>query len=159
MSISGFLNKKALNCFIIVFVIVAADQISKNYLLDGIGLGNSQDFIPGIVQFNLVQNTGGAFSIFKQYPFFFKAIGTVNVLIFSLLTFANTLKVNNIIRAGFSCVLGGTLGNLADRYFKDGVIDFIDLIFVNFAIFNVADVFIDIGVGLILIGWCFFSKK
>ena len=91
--------------FFIFFLIVIFDQLTKKYLLFDIGLNNSKPFIPGLVQFTVVQNTGGAF-----------------------------------------------------RIVHGGVIDFFDLQLFNFAVFNLADVFIDIGVVLIVIGW-FISKK
>ncbi len=138
---------------IILILIVIIDQFTKNYLLSIIGLNNIREFIPGIIQFNLVQNTGGAFSIFRQYPIYFKIIGLVNVFLFSYLCFCSTVKFNKIIKTGCVFVLGGTIGNLIDRFIKGGVVDFLDFQFISFAVFNFADVFIDIGVVLILVGW------
>ena len=158
MHLSNNLKKTLLYCFLIVCLIVIVDQITKIILLSSIGLTNQKESIPKILQLTVVQNTGGAFSIFKQYPWFFKIVGLVNVLIFLYLTFCPTVQVNNIVRSGFACVLGGTLGNLIDRFFKTGVIDFIDLQFIDFAVFNFADIFIDVGVILILIGWFMNSK-
>ena len=159
MNLSNNLKKQLTIYFLIVCVIVLLDQITKIMLLSNVGLNNKINFIPGFLQFSVVKNTGGAFSILKQYPAFFKLVGVVNILIFLYLTFCPTIKVNNIIRSGFACVLGGTIGNLIDRFFKAGVIDFLDLQFINFAVFNIADAFIDIGVVLILIGWFITSKR
>ena len=110
------------------------------------------------MQFTIVQNTGGEFTILRQYPVFFQLLGVVNVLIFSYLTFCPVVTLNGMIKTGCACILGGTLGNLIDRFVHSGVIDFFDLQFFNFAVFNLADVSIDIGVVLILIGW-FVSRK
>lgn len=144
--------------FFIFFSIVIFDQLTKKYLLFDIGLNNSKPFIPGLVQFTVVQNTGGAFSILKQYPLIFQLLGVINFLIFSCLVFCPAVSLNNIVKIGCACVLGGTTGNLIDRIVHGGVIDFFDLQLFNFAVFNLADVFIDIGVVLIIIGW-FISKK
>lgn len=159
MNLSTNLKKQLTIYFLIVCAIVLLDQFTKTFLLSHVGLNNKINFIPGILQFTVVKNTGGAFSIFKQYPEFFKIVGLVNTLIFLYLTFCPTVQVNNIIRLGFACVLGGTVGNLIDRFLKAGVIDFLDLQFINFAVFNMADVFIDLGVVLILIGWFLIQKQ
>ena len=159
MEISANFKKKLLFYFILSMSIVCLDQFLKKYAISKIGLGNFSPFIPGFVQFNVVQNTGGAFSIFKEYPLVFTVIGLINVLILSWLIFCPTVIFNDIIRTGCACIFGGTIGNVIDRFLDGGVIDFFDLQFVNFAIFNVADVFIDIGVVLVLIGWYFIEKS
>ncbi len=148
--------------FIIYFFLFAflifLDQLTKRFVMAEIGLNNSKQFLPGILNLTVVQNTGGAFSIFKEYPVFFKAIGIVNVFIFSYLVFCPTVKFNEITRLGCVFVLSGTTGNLIDRFTTIGVIDFLDLDFINFAVFNLADVFIDTGVVLILLGWLLNKK-
>lgn len=159
MNYSSNLKKQLLFLFLIFISVVALDQISKKFLLNEIGLNNNKEFISGILQFTLVQNTGGAFSVFKEYPIYFQIIGLINLLIFSYITFCPTVSFNTIIKSGCACILGGTTGNLIDRFLRGGVIDFLDLQMIDFAIFNVADIFIDIGVVLILIGWYISHKK
>lgn len=140
-------------------MVVALDQITKYFVLKEIGLGNAKPFIPGLFYFTVVKNTGGAFSILNEYPICFKIIGLINMFIFSYLAFCPTVSFGNLIRLGSACILGGTLGNLIDRFLRDGVVDFLDLELFKFAIFNLADVFIDIGVILILFGWYLSKKK
>ena len=142
----------AVSNLVIVVLVILLDQFSKLYLTNAVGLGNTKEFLPGIVQIALVQNTGGAFSIFKNFPVVFKIIGLVNVFAFSYVAFCPTVVVNNVIRLGCGFILGGTIGNLIDRFLKGGVVDFINLQFFDFAIFNVADVCVDIGVLLIFLG-------
>ncbi len=158
MKLSEDYKKNCLLNLFLFFLIIIFDQLTKKYLLFDIGLNNSKPFIPGIVKFTVLQNTGGAFSILKQYPGFFQLLGTVNILIFSYLTFCPKVTLNDVVKTGCACILGGTTGNLIDRFIHNGVIDFFDLQLFNFAVFNLADVFIDIGVVLILIGW-FMAKK
>ena len=159
MKLSEDFKKKLLINFFIFFSIVIFDQLTKKMLLFDIGLNNSKPFIPGLVQFTVVQNTGGAFSILKQYPIFFQILGAINVLIFSYLAFCPVVMLDNRIKTGCACILGGTTGNLIDRFVHNGVIDFFDLQIFNFAVFNLADVFIDIGVVLIIIGWFLTKNK
>lgn len=158
MQYSENFKKRLLTYFLVFVLIILLDQFSKALLLK-IGLGNVKEFIPGFVQFKVAQNTGGAFSIFRNCPILFKIIGVVNVLIFSYLAFCPTVVLSNLTKIGCVCVLGGTVGNLIDRFFRGGVIDFLDFQFVSFAVFNLADVFIDLGVVLILIGWILSKKK
>lgn len=138
--------------FFILFLVVLIDQVSKRHLLSSIGLGNNREFLPGIMNFTMAQNTGGAFSILKEYPSFFVVIGVVNILIFSYVSFCPNVKANNIIKTGCAFILSGTVGNLVDRVVNGAVIDFFNLEFIDFAIFNVADVAINIGVIMILLG-------
>lgn len=139
--------------FSIIVAIILLDQITKNFMLDKIGFNSTGQFIPGIVQFTVVQNTGGAFSIFKEHPFCFQLIGIFNIILFTYLTFAKSSSFSTITKLGCASILAGTVGNSIDRFLRGGVVDFLDLQFINFAVFNLADVFIDIGIALILIEW------
>ncbi len=127
MKLSEDYKKNTVINFFIFFLIIIFDQLTKKMLLFDIGLNNSKPFIPGIVKFTMVQNTGGAFSILKQYPLFFQLLGVVNILIFSYLAFCPKVTLNNLIKVGCACILGGTAGNLIDRFVHNGVIDFFDL--------------------------------
>ena len=155
MQLSRNYKQVAFKGLIVLTFVLFLDQFVKLFLLHKVGMNNTMQLFPGIVQLNLVKNTGGAFSILQDYPMVFKLIGVVNILIFSYISFCPTVKLNNMVKIGSSFILGGTAGNLIDRFFRSGVIDFIDLQFFNFAIFNFADVCVDIGVALILIGILF----
>lgn len=145
--------------FAIFAAAVISDQLVKRFLIENTGLNNSREFIHGLINLTVVQNTGGAFSIFNQYPSCFKIIGFINVVIFSFLTFFPTPPFNLCIKTGCAFILGGSLGNLIDRLTYGSVIDFIELAFTKFAIFNLADVYINAGVILVLIGWIKSSNK
>jgi signal peptidase II len=147
-----------LNLFIFFFVVLI-DQVSKRYLLSSIDLGDSKEFLPGVMSLTMAQNTGGAFSVFKEYPMLFMIIGIVNLLIFSYVCFCPNVKLSNSMKTGCAFILGGTLGNLIDRVTNGAVIDFFNLEFVDFAIFNFADVAINVGVVIILAGLFPVRKK
>lgn len=151
-------NSKFWFYIVLVLILFTLDQLSKKYLLYNVGFDNSAEFIPGILQFTVVQNTGGAFSTFSKFPYVFKLIGIINVFIFSYLLIATRFKFNNITKIGCAFVLGGTLGNVTDRILRGAVTDFLDIQFIKFAVFNLADVFIDVGVVLILVGLYLRSK-
>lgn len=153
------IRRKYLLYLFVAIIIFLLDQVTKNIVVDYIGCGKTKPFIPGVINFTLLQNTGGAFSILKDYPFLFKVIGVINVIIFSYLAFCPTVHFSNIIKLGSAFILGGTFGNLFDRFRNNAVTDFIDIQLFEFAVFNLADVFIDIGVILILYGWLFSKKQ
>lgn len=159
MNCSLSLKKNLLINLTALFSIVFFDQASKSYMLQNIGLNETENFISGLVRFFVVQNTGGAFSIFKQFPQYFLVFGVINILIFSYIVFFPSANFNSLIKTGCTFILAGTVGNSLDRIFHGAVIDFIDLEFINFAVFNIADISINIGAILILFGWYTSEEK
>ena len=139
---------------IIVLVIFIFDRATKIYLIDLQTTGTEIDFyIFPFLNFYLVWNTGIGFGLASLetnifYHILTAIIATVNlVLIFFL------LKAKGIYAYLFSLIIGGSLGNLFDRVYYYAVPDFIDIHLGNFHwfIFNVADIFITVGIiGLML---------
>ena len=139
---------------IIVLVIFIFDRATKIYLIDLQTTGTEIDFyIFPFLNFYLVWNTGIGFGLASLetnifYHILTAIIATVNlVLIFFL------LKAKGIYTYLLSLIIGGSLGNLFDRIYYYAVPDFIDIHIGNFHwfIFNVADIFITVGIiGLVL---------
>jgi signal peptidase II len=130
-------------------IVVALDQVTKTIAVNALSEGRVFDLIPGAVSFNLGYNSGGAFGLLQGLPGLF-LVATSLVIVLILLWVRRIEDPRWLIPVGM--VLGGGLGNLADRLFRsaDGrVVDFID--FHVWPIFNIADASIVIGVGLILI--------
>ena len=127
-------------------LICLLDQLSKYFIsIDYKSIVNT-DLI--IFTIDYVKNFGAAFNIFSGSRIF---LSTVSIL-FSLILIYFILK-NNINKTidllSYSFILGGSLGNGIDRIFKGYVVDFINLNFINFPIFNLADIAINIGFFLI----------
>lgn len=141
--------------FCLAFFLVSIDFISKmlveKYLKNRIGI----NIIKNVLGFRYIENTGAAFGILKNQRFFFIAITIVALFLIGYYFFA--LKQNQINKTALVFVFAGTLGNFLDRIFKGYVIDFIDIIPIDFPIFNFADVFLVSG--LFIIGLDFFCKK
>ncbi|MCK4859067.1 MAG: signal peptidase II [Candidatus Omnitrophica bacterium] len=134
-------------CFIIS--IIFADQISKFFARSNLNFLPQQS-IPIIKNFfhlTLVQNKGTAFGLFKNQSFFFVFISLLAVI--SLFYFLFFKKGDNYPRIALCLILGGAVGNLIDRLVFGFVIDFLD--FRIWPVFNLADSFICIGAGLMLI--------
>ena len=141
--------------FCLAFFLVSIDFISKmlveKYLKNRIGI----NIIKNVLGFRYIENTGAAFGILKNQRFFFVAITIVALFLIGYYFFA--LKQNQINKTALVFVFAGTLGNFLDRIFKGYVIDFIDIMPIDFPIFNFADVFLVSG--LFIIGLDFFCKK
>ncbi|MCW5821164.1 MAG: signal peptidase II [Cyanobacteria bacterium TGS_CYA1] len=149
------MNKNSkLTTFIFLFISLGADLLSKIWAKSNLVPGVKTSAIPGFINFTLTTNTGGAFS-FGQNNFW---MVTTAASVLSLAIFMWWLKrefkgpaLINTERAAIGFLLGGALGNLIDRFSYGRVTDFLDFAFMNFPIFNVADICIDIGIGLLYI--------
>tara|TARA_B100000427_G_scaffold114507_1_gene95052 strand:+ start:1075 stop:1557 length:483 start_codon:yes stop_codon:yes gene_type:complete len=127
------------------FYIVLLDQVSKFLVLSTLGFERSKNIIPNLLNFTLVKNKGAAFSLFSNST----NILTITSILASLLLITIILKSPprsfwNL--TGLAYLLGGTVGNGIDRFFKGYVLDFFELVPINFPIFNVADVSINIAI-------------
>ena len=130
-------------CFVFAALIVLLDQFIKRWILLTLALYESMDLIPGIIGLTYVRNTGAAFSILSDQRWLLIGIA----IACSILLIAILLRYNEGFwgTIGLASVLGGTIGNLVDRISYGYVVDIFDLQFVNFAIFNIADIFITLG--------------
>ena len=129
-------------------VIVVVDQVTKSLALENLSDG-PVDVIEGILTLRLTYNPGGAFGVLQGVPNFF-LIATAVIVIF-ILYWARTVQ-SAAWAVPLGLVLGGGLGNLYDRLFRetDGrVVDFVDLHV--WPVFNVADSAITLGVITLLI--------
>ena len=125
--------------------IVLLDQVSKFLVLSTLGFERSKNIIPNLLNFTLVKNKGAAFSLFSNSTNYL----TITSFIASLLLITIILKSPpksywNFI--GLAYLLGGTVGNGIDRLFRGYVLDFLELVPINFPIFNIADVSINIAI-------------
>ena len=145
---------------LITLVLVLFDQASKLIILNGLGLDNPVVVIPDVLCVRGVYNTGAAFSIFSNQKIFLVLISLVAFLFITYLMKDFSLKRRPLYSISIVLINSGTIGNMIDRIFnKNGVFDFIEVLFVKFAIFNIADSLLTIGVILLAIYLLFFDKK
>ena len=127
------------------FFIVLLDQVSKFLMLSILGFERSKTIFPNLLNFTLVKNKGAAFSLFSNSTNILTIISILATLILIIIIFKFPPKSFwNFI--GLTYLLGGTLGNGIDRLFKGYVLDFFELVPINFPIFNVADISINIAI-------------
>lgn len=134
------------------------DQLTKRWVLSNIPAGSRRPFIPGMLDLFHVQNDGAAFSIGSGRPLFFAALTAVVVLgmIYAVMREKN-LPLPLIAILGL--VAGGGIGNGLERVAHGSVTDFLATTFMNFAIFNVADIFVTCGIIAACIYWFVWDSK
>lgn len=143
--------------FILSILIVIADQAMKYFVTIKLALGGQLPLIPGIIHLTYVRNTGAAHSILTGYTWLLTIISALaSVLIIILII---KMKIGTFGRITLACVLGGAVGNLIDRAALGYVVDMFEVEFMNYAVFNVADMFISVGGALFCIYYLIHSVK
>jgi len=138
------INKNQTKLYFISFsiFIIILDQFTKYLILYNQKILLNKDFILFRIEF--VKNYGAAFNIFSGSRIFLSLISILfSILLIYLIFKKNTL--NSFELYSYSFILGGTIGNGIDRIYKGFVLDFINLNIINFPVFNIADVSINIG--------------
>jgi len=122
--------------------IVLIDQFTKYLMFYNYKTVINKDFI--LFRLDFVKNYGAAFNIFSGSRIFLSLISILFSIFLTYLIFRkNTL--NSFELYSYSFILGGTIGNGIDRIYKGFVVDFINLNIINFPVFNIADISINIG--------------
>jgi signal peptidase II len=135
---------------------VAGDQYTKHVIATTFMPEESRIVIPHVVYLTYVQNTHGAFGLFGSHPLLLAAFASA-VLIGFFLWYRSTGSAGMTTHIAFGLILGGAIGNIADRMRLAYVVDFID--FRWWPVFNVADSAISIGVIVLLIRMLIHDKK
>lgn len=143
---------------IISLCVVLADQGLKTYIVSNYAIGETHQVIPGILSFNYLQNNGAAWNILPGQMWLFYVISIVAIGVCGYFLVNKKYK-NPLFDTGLALVLGGIVGNFIDRLHLKYVVDMLQLDFVNFNIFNIADSAITVGVILIFIYLLFFDDK
>ena len=125
--------------------IILLDQFSKFLVLSTLGFERSKNIIPNLLNFTLVKNKGAAFSLFTNSTNSLTVISIIaSLLLITIILKSSPKSYWNCI--GLAYLLGGTVGNGIDRLLKGYVLDFLELVPINFPIFNVADISINIAI-------------
>ena len=124
--------------------LVALDQLVKFLVRSNIGLGESVPFLSHVLQFTYVQNTGAAFSLLEEHTWVLTLISLGASILLAVLLFKKVFP-HPFAMTCLSVVLAGAVGNLIDRAFLGYVTDMFQTLFINFAVFNVADICVVCG--------------
>ena len=112
----------------------------------------------GLFEFTLVHNTGAAWGIFDNATFLLGIMSAVVSIAAAVLAIVFAERSNWILSLGAGLVAAGGLGNALDRFMLGYVVDFINLSFIEFPVFNIADIGVTCGFVLVVIAFLFFWK-
>lgn len=143
--------KKNLWFWTVALIGLGLDQLTKYWVVRNFeNLGDTIPLWSGVFHFTYVINTGAAFSFFQEGTFWLRWLSLfVSLALMIFAWIAPRLKV--IEQLGYGFILAGAFGNGVDRFLFGYVVDFLDFRLINFPVFNLADVFINLGILFLLI--------
>lgn len=144
--------------FILIIILICIDQISKFLVVF-----NKDDLpktiIKNFLNITYCENRGMAFGLASGYVQLFAIVTLVIIVAILICVCINFRKINTFLSVGIGLLISGGVGNLIDRLIRSYVVDFIDFgDFINFPVFNIADIFVVIGVIVIGIS-CLKNEK
>ncbi len=150
----------SLAMILIVAVLIIIDQVIKYWALTTLAPIGSIPVINGLLSLTYVENRGAAYGSFSNYTEVLAVISFVLSvgLIYLIIKFDKYFKAK-IIKFGLVLTLAGAIGNFIDRAFRSFVVDMFQFTFINFPVFNFADICVVIGTAIIMIGILFLEKE
>ncbi len=145
--------------------ILLLDLLTKEFIIKGLipNVGDAVDVIPKFINFVYVKNTGAAWGMLAGRPIF---LIVISLLVLGLLLCYYILRIkklggkcSTLFGISVGLIVGGCLGNMIDRIFLGYVRDFINFQFINFPVFNFADVALTVGTIIMLVYFLFFFSK
>jgi len=134
---------------VLSLLLIAADQVMKMWIVSNFALHTGQELLPGVVKLFYIQNTGAAWGILAGQQFVFYIITAFGVSAILYLMFQERGK-SKFALTTYSLLLAGALGNFIDRVRLGFVVDMFQLEFIDFPIFNIADIGICVGVAFVV---------
>ncbi len=134
---------------------VAADQIIKLLVLEHLKPIGSFPLIDGVLQLNYAENTGAAFGSFSAHTDLLSIFTCVMIVIGFVYLFLKKRKLD-VEYVCISLILAGGIGNLIDRVYRGFVVDYIEPLFIDFAIFNFADILVTCS-SVVLVIWLIYE--
>ena len=143
--------------FLIVIAAVVLDQIIKNLIVQSMELYETIPVIQDIFHITYIHNTGAAFSMMEGFRGFLTILPMIMILAALIFMLIKRKSAHPMLMTSVALIAGGGIGNLIDRIFYGYVVDFLD--FRVFPIFNVADIFVCVGCGLLILYVLFIDGK
>lgn len=143
--------------YLIAAAVIAADRIVKHVVSSDMYAGETIPVIEDVFHITYIQNRGAAFSLMEGQRLFLIALPVAAIAAAFVLLFIKRKSWSRLLCISIAFICGGGIGNLIDRIYLGFVVDMFD--FRVFPVFNVADIFICVGCGLLLIYILFFDRK
>ncbi|MEG3297170.1 signal peptidase II [Streptococcus suis] len=135
---------------ILAAVLIAVDQIVKAWTVANIELDTVEPFLPGFMSLAYLRNYGAAWSILQNQQWFFTIV-TIVAVTGLIWYYVKQIKGNLWTLFSLALMIAGSLGNFIDRLRLGYVVDMFHLDFISFPVFNVADMCLNVGVGILFI--------
>ena len=138
---------------VFILAIFGADRLSKILIINSAEtFGELDIFVTSFLNFNLIWNDGIAFGLFSFEKKIYYNFLTIVIALITLIILWMITRTEKIEKLAFMMIFAGSIGNIFDRLYYSSVPDFIDIHFNNFHwfIFNVADIFISLGVIILI---------
>ncbi len=130
----------------IALLVIAVDQVTKRLALS---LQAPVTLIPGVLGLKLTRNTGVAFSLLSGSPVLVTILSVAILILGGCIL--RRFRLGALSLAGAMLIAGGALSNIISRIAEGSVIDMVEFLFVNFAVFNAADIALTVGCGLLIL--------
>ena len=143
---------------VLAAVLVILDQAVKYLVVQNIPLGEHVPFLPYLLDLTYVQNTGAAFSLFTEHTWVLTLVSLVLSVLLALAVWKPLFR-RPFGRTALTLLLAGAVGNLIDRALQGYVVDMFHVLFMKFAVFNVADICVVVGGFAAMIYYVFFYEK
>lgn len=145
------MKRKHIVAFILILVL---DQLTKIAISSNLQLFESIDVISGFFSITYVRNTGAAWSIMEGGSMVIFYLITIVALVI-MISYYRSVECDDLGRWGLVMMMGGTLGNFLDRLRLQYVVDFFafNIFGYDFPVFNVADIFLCLGVGVLVLSF------
>lgn len=142
---------------IIIAASVILDQITKMLVVNGMALYESIPLIKNVLSFTYIHNYGAAWGMLSDHRWVFIVVTALAIIVMPIFLY----KYRNLhwmFGLSLSLIIGGAIGNMIDRIFLGYVVDFIQATFIDFPVFNVADICVVCGAIMMFVYVAFIDK-
>lgn len=145
---------------LLIIVLIVLDQYTKYLAVLKLKNQSAYSVIDGILEFNYLENRGAAFGLLQNQKGLFLFIGIIFLCAVSYVIYKMPAgRKYTILHILLTTIAGGAIGNMIDRVRLDYVVDFIYFVFINFPIFNLADMYVTIATAIFIILFLFYYKE
>ncbi len=146
-------NKRSLLYTAVILAVIVLDQFTKQLAIEHLKPIDTFPIIPDALHLTYVTNYGAAFGMLADHRWIFLAVSTIAIVLMAAYLYYKRDE-HPVLGVALSFIIGGGAGNMIDRTLMGYVVDFVDFRLINFAVFNVADIFVCVGCGLMFL-WLF----
>ena len=138
-----------------ICALVAIDQLTKWLAVVYLSESAAKVFIPGLIEFTYHENPGAAWGMLQNHRWVFMLTSTVAIIAITLYLAKNLNTLHRLSVISFTLIVAGGVGNMIDRVLIGYVVDFINFLFIDFPVFNFADMCVTVGAATMIV-WLLF---